>query len=159
MLPPQLPEAIVTDAIRLRQILLTLIGNAIRFTDAGSVEGSVKVSQEAGAPKAQAGESLLEFAVADTGFGIAPDQLERLFLPFPQLEVTANAPRDDTGLGLAISRQLVAALGDTIAVESTPRRGSVIRFRLPIPCRRRRRPRTRSRRAIRCASCWWTTAP
>ncbi|MBD2551099.1 hypothetical protein H6G65_16200 [Microcystis elabens FACHB-917] len=125
VLPPQLPEAIVTDAIRLRQILLNLISNAIRFTDADSVEGSVKVSQEAGAPKAQAGESLLEFAVSDTGFGIAPDQLERLFLPFSQLEVTANAPRDDTGLGLAISRQLVAALGGTIAVESTPGRGPV----------------------------------
>ncbi len=139
MMPPELPEAIVTDAIRLRQILLNLIGNAIKFTDAGSVV----VSVAAGAPAAKAGANEpeiqppdgtipLEFAVADTGVGIAADQLERLFQPFSQLGTTANAPQAGTGLGLAISRQLVVALGGTIEVESTPGLGSVFRFRLPV---------------------------
>ncbi|MEA5391824.1 ATP-binding protein [Cyanobium gracile UHCC 0139] len=137
VVPSELPEAIVTDAIRLRQILLNLIDNAIKFTEAGSVV----VSVEAGDLAARAGAgpnppqqetTLLEFAVADTGVGIAADQLERLFQPFSQLGTTANAPRAGTGLGLAISRQLVAALGGTIEVESTPARGSVFRFRLPV---------------------------
>jgi signal transduction histidine kinase/CheY-like chemotaxis protein len=122
VMPPELPEVIVTDAIRLRQILLNLIDNAIKFTDAGSVVVSV-----------QAGPTLLEVAVADTGVGIAADQLERLFQPFSQLGTTANTPQAGTGLGLAISRQLVVALGGTIDVESTPGRGSVFRFRLPAP--------------------------
>ena len=120
VMPPELPEAIVTDAIRLRQILLNLIDNAIKFTDAGSVVVSV-----------EAGATLLEFAVADTGVGIAADQLERLFQPFSQLGTTAHTPQAGTGLGLAISRQLVVALGGPIDVESTPGRGSVFRFRLP----------------------------
>ena len=122
VMPPELPEVIVTDAIRLRQILLNLIDNAIKFTDAGSVVVSV-----------QAGPTLLEVAVADTGVGIAADQLERLFQPFSQLGTTANTPQAGTGLGRAISRQLVVALGGTIDVESTPGRGSVFRFRLPAP--------------------------
>ncbi|MBM5822009.1 MAG: response regulator [Cyanobacteria bacterium K_Offshore_surface_m2_011] len=128
VMPPELPEAVVTDAIRLRQILLNLIGNAIKFTDAGSVV----VSVAAGAPAEKAGTMLLEFAVADTGVGIAADQLERLFQPFSQLGTTANAPQAGTGLGLAICRQLVTALGGTIDVESAPGQGSVFRFRLPV---------------------------
>ncbi|MCP9837246.1 response regulator [Cyanobium sp. N.Huapi 1H5] len=135
VMPPELPGAIVTDAIRLRQILLNLIGNAIKFTDAGSVVVSVAAgapAEKAGAPAQEAGTMLLEFAVADTGVGIAADQLQRLFQPFSQLGTTANAPQAGTGLGLAISRQLVVALGGTIDVESTPGRGSVFRFRLPV---------------------------
>ncbi|AFY28875.1 ATP-binding protein [Cyanobium gracile] len=134
VMPPELPEAIVTDAIRLRQILLNLIGNAIKFTDAGSVA----VSLVAGAPVAAGANHpenatiLLAFAVADTGVGIAADQLERLFQPFSQLGTSANTPKAGTGLGLAISRQLVEALGGTIEVESAPGRGSVFRFRLPV---------------------------
>jgi two-component system, sensor histidine kinase len=134
-LPPQLPEAIVTDAIRLRQILLNLIGNAIKFTEAGRVV----VSVEAVAPQARVrtrqpdkGVLALEFAVADTGVGIAADQQERLFQPFSQLVTSAHTPQAGTGLGLAISRQLVEALGGTIAVESTPGLGSIFRFRLPV---------------------------
>lgn len=127
-MPSELPEAIVTDAIRLRQILLNLIGNAIKFTDAGRVV----VSVVAGVPAAKAGTIPLEFAVADTGIGIPADQLDRLFQPFSQLGATAHAPQAGTGLGLAICRQLVDALGGTIEVESTPGQGSVFRFRLPV---------------------------
>ncbi|WP_233133861.1 ATP-binding protein [Synechococcus sp. BO 8801] len=135
VMPPELPEAIVTDAIRLRQILLNLIGNAIKFTDAGRVVVSVAAgvpAVKAVVPAAKAGTIPLEFAVADTGIGIPADQLDRLFQPFSQLGATAHAPQAGTGLGLAICRQLVDALGGTIEVESTPGQGSVFRFRLPV---------------------------
>nr|WP_286193258.1 MULTISPECIES: ATP-binding protein [unclassified Synechococcus] len=135
VMPPELPEAIVTDAIRLRQILLNLIGNAIKFTDAGRVVVSVVAgvpAVKAVVPAAKAGTIPLEFAVADTGIGIPADQLDRLFQPFSQLGATAHAPQAGTGLGLAICRQLVDALGGTIEVESIPGQGSVFRFRLPV---------------------------
>ncbi len=134
-MPPELPEAIVTDAIRLRQILLNLIGNAIKFTDAGRVVVSVAAgvpAVKAVVPAAKAGTIPLEFAVADTGIGIPADQLDRLFQPFSQLGATAHAPQAGTGLGLAICRQLVDALGGTIEMESTPGQGTVFRFRLPV---------------------------
>ncbi len=124
---PEVPPVILTDAIRLRQILLNLIGNAIKFTDAGSVVVSV---QAPALPRR--GPLLLEFAVTDTGVGIAADQLGLLFQPFTQLKASATAPHPGTGLGLAISQQLVEALGGTIQVESTPGRGSVVSFRLPV---------------------------
>ena len=128
---PQVPQAIRTDAIRLRQILLNLIGNAIKFTDAGNVVVSVQVA--AGATQAPGpGATSLSFCVTDTGVGMAADQIGLLFQPFRQLTTSANAPQAGTGLGLAISQQLVAALGGLIEVESTPGRGSVFRFSLPV---------------------------
>ncbi len=131
LIGPELPEAIRTDAIRLRQILLNLIGNAIKFTDAGSVVVSVQVAAGS-APALGPEATTLTFCVTDTGVGIAADQIGLLFQPFRQLATTANAPHAGTGLGLAISQQLVAALGGTIEVESTPGSGSVFRFHLPV---------------------------
>ena len=128
---PEVPPAIRTDAIRLRQILLNLIGNAIKFTEAGSVVVSVQPGAPAGnEPKPEA--PVLEFSVADTGVGIAADQLDLLFQPFRQLSSSSHAPQAGTGLGLAISHQLVAALGGSIQVASTPGRGSVFSFNLPV---------------------------
>ncbi|MBW4531054.1 MAG: response regulator [Aphanothece saxicola GSE-SYN-MK-01-06B] len=128
---PEVPQAIRTDAIRLRQILLNLIGNAIKFTDAGSVVVSVQVA--AGSTQAPGPDATtLTFCVTDTGVGMAADQIGLLFQPFRQLTTSANAPQAGTGLGLAISQQLVAALGGLIEVESTPGRGSVFRFSLPV---------------------------
>ena len=124
---PEVPPVILTDAIRLRQILLNLIGNAIKFTDAGSVVVSVQAPAR---PRRE--PLLLEFSVTDTGVGIAADQMGLLFQPFTQLKVSANTPLPGTGLGLAISQQLVAALGGTIQVASTPGRGSVFSFNLPV---------------------------
>jgi signal transduction histidine kinase/ActR/RegA family two-component response regulator len=126
-LAPEVPPVVRTDAIRLRQILLNLIGNGIKFTEAGSVVVSVR----AGATPAS-GPVVLRFAVTDTGVGIAPDQMERLFQPFTQLVASGNAPHAGTGLGLAISRQLVEALGGTITMDSTPGRGTVVSFTLPV---------------------------
>ncbi len=122
---PEVPQVIRTDGIRLRQILLNLISNAIKFTDNGAVVVSVQ-------PKASSSgsEVVLEFAVSDTGVGIAADQLELLFQPFSQLNVSPNTPHAGTGLGLAISQRLVGALGGTIEVISTPGQGSVFSFSL-----------------------------
>ncbi|MEA5416775.1 ATP-binding protein [Synechococcus sp. BA-132 BA5] len=131
VIDPQVPPAIRTDAIRLRQILLNLIGNAIKFTEAGSVV----VSVEHGAPAANEPNpeaTVLAFSVADTGVGIAADQLDLLFQPFRQLSTSSHTPQAGTGLGLAISQQLVAALGGSIQVASTPGRGSVFSFNLPV---------------------------
>ena len=121
------PAAVLTDAIRLRQILLNLIGNGIKFTDAGSVVVSVQATA-----LPSGGPVVLSFAVTDTGVGIASDQIEQLFQPFSQLVASGNAPHAGTGLGLAISRQLVEALGGTIAMDSAPGRGSVVSFTLPV---------------------------
>ncbi len=128
---PEVPPAIRTDAIRLRQILLNLIGNAIKFTAAGSVDVSVQVATGAAQAPGPAATTL-SFSVTDTGVGIAADQIALLFQPFRQLATSANAPHAGTGLGLAICQQLVGALGGTIEVESTPGRGSVFRFHLPV---------------------------
>ena len=140
---PDVPPAIRTDSIRLRQILLNLIGNAIKFSDAGSVVVSVQVV--AGSGNEPGKEAIdLAFSVTDTGVGIAADQMGLLFQPFSQLGVSANAPHAGTGLGLAICQQLVVALGGTIRVESTPaaavRSASACRWKRwqPHPLRRRR---------------------
>lgn len=127
----EVPPVILTDGIRLRQILLNLIGNAIKFTDVGRVVVSVQAkASPSSAPVS--GPVDLTFAVVDTGIGIAADQMELLFQPISQLAVSANAPHAGTGLGLAISRQLVEALGGTIQVESSPGQGSVVSFSLPV---------------------------
>ncbi len=126
-LGPEVPPVVLTDANRLRQILLNLIGNGIKFTEAGSVVLAVRASA-----RPSAGPVLLHFAVTDTGVGVAADQMEQLFQPFTQLVAAGNAPHAGTGLGLAISRQLVEALGGTIAMDSTPGQGSVVRFTLPV---------------------------
>jgi CheY-like chemotaxis protein len=132
---PEVPLVILTDAIRLRQILFNLIGNAIKFTDVGHVMVSVQAQASPSSAPVSApvrGPVDLTFAVVDTGIGIAADQMELLFQPFSKLAVSANAPHAGTGLGLAISRQLVEALGGTIQVESSPGQGSVVSFSLPV---------------------------
>lgn len=148
LIGPEVPQSIRTDAIRLRLILLNLIGNAIKFTGAGSVVVSVEVAAGS-APALGAGATSLSFCVTDTGVGIAADQIGLLFQPFRQLTTSANAPHAGTGLDLAISQQLVAALGGTIEVESTLGRGSEFRFHLPVEVAA----------AGPCASWWWMTVP
>lgn len=124
---PEVPRVILTDCIRLRQILLNLISNAIKFTNDGAVIVSVKL--QASSPGS---EVVLELAVRDTGIGIAADQMELLFQPFSQLNVSPNTPHAGTGLGLAISQRLVGLLGGTIQVISTPEKGSVFSFSLAV---------------------------
>ncbi|RLT96026.1 response regulator [Ketobacter sp.] len=117
-LPPTLPEEVKTDPTRLRQILLNLLGNAIKFTHEGEVRLLVSVEE-------QTPVSSLRCQVMDTGVGIGPDFLPHLFKPFSQAPGTDSNNREGTGLGLAISRQLAQRMGGDIQVASTPGQGSV----------------------------------
>jgi CheY-like chemotaxis protein len=116
------------DSLRLKQVLINLLGNALKFTDSGSVVMSVtRVEGPDEAPT-------LEFAVTDTGIGLAPEQQSRLFQPFTQVDMSNARRFGGTGLGLVISQRLVSLLGgEPIHVESAPGVGSRFAFRLALP--------------------------
>lgn len=114
-------ETLETDRTRLEQILFNLLGNAIKFTDAGAV--NVDVSR--------VGDEVL-FAIRDTGRGIAPEQLARVFEEFYQVERSDVAKSEGTGLGLTVSRRLATMLGGRIEVESVVGQGSTFTVRLPV---------------------------
>lgn len=121
-LGPKVPATIHCDSARLRQILVNLVGNAVKFTSAGEVVVSVE----------HHGVEELEFAVRDTGLGIAQDRIGRIFDAYSQADVTTSRRFGGTGLGLAICRQLVDLMGGRIWVESAVGQGSVFRFTLPV---------------------------
>ncbi len=125
---PQLPARAMGDASRIQQVLHNLVGNAIKFTDHGSVDVEVSsvLDMRAG--------TLLRFAVKDTGDGIPADQLERIFAPFEQAGRADDprARRDGAGLGLTISRELARAMGGDLRCASAPGQGSVFEFTLPL---------------------------
>ena len=112
------------DATRLRQVLLNLAGNAIKFTETGGVSVIVE-------PGTAPGE--IVFEVRDTGIGIAPQQQARIFLEFEQAEGGAGRKFGGTGLGLAISRRIVERMGGRIEVESAPGEGSTFRVAVTLP--------------------------
>lgn len=112
----------VSDRRRFEQIVLNLVQNAIKFTEKGTVE-----------VRAIGKDALLEVAITDTGIGIAPEEVERIFAPFHQVESGTARRHDGTGLGLAISRKLAALLGGEIRVESRKGEGSTFTFSLPAP--------------------------
>jgi signal transduction histidine kinase/CheY-like chemotaxis protein len=116
-----IPEIVAGDPTRVRQILFNLMGNAIKFTGHGRVDAALERQGDA-----------LAFSVADTGIGIEPAALPRLFDRFSQADETIARRFGGTGLGLAIARDLARALGGDIDVTSTPGKGSVFALRLPI---------------------------
>ena len=121
---PGVPEQIVGDERRILQILLNLLGNAVKFTESGSVTLRV-------ASASDAARTFLDFSVEDTGIGMSPETLEALFKPFSQADSTINRRFGGTGLGLAISQRLAEAMGGGITVASLPAKGSTFTFRLP----------------------------
>ena len=121
----RIPATVKTDALRLRQILLNLSTNAIKFTD----RGCVRIDVSSRGPDTAA---RLALSVTDTGIGIPPGQLDQLFKPFSQVHLASRRQYGGTGLGLSISQRLAHALGGSIVVESTPGKGSVFTLELPI---------------------------
>ncbi len=121
-----LPGAIVGDSGRVRQILVNLLGNAIKFTERGRIELAVVCLERTDT------RALLHFVVTDTGIGIDSSALDRLFKPFTQADSSMSRKYGGTGLGLVISLRLAQAMGGTIQVQSTPNRGSI--FQLVLPC-------------------------
>ncbi len=119
---PDLPEAVVADDARLRQVLVNLVANAIKFTERGTV--TLRVSARA----CDEGDYAIGFRVEDTGIGMSPALLTRAFSPFEQGESARR--RGGTGLGLAIAKRIVAAMGGELRAESAPGRGSVLSFSL-----------------------------
>jgi signal transduction histidine kinase/CheY-like chemotaxis protein len=136
-LDDDVPPMVLADPTRLRQILVNLLSNAVKFTDHGEVELTIRAWQDdpAGSDReaspALAARTHLEFAVRDTGIGIAPEQLARLFQPFTQADASTTRRYQGTGLGLAISRRLTELMGGTLTVTSTLNVGSTFTLRLP----------------------------
>jgi PAS domain S-box-containing protein len=137
VLDPRTPEAVIGDSTRLRQILLNLVNNAVKFTESGEVVMAVEA--EPLAPDVD--RYRIHFEVRDTGIGIAEDQLENLFESFSQLDASTTRRYGGTGLGLAISRRLTEAMGGTLWAESRVGEGSTFHFTIeaeagPAPLRR-----------------------
>ncbi|MCS0630209.1 ATP-binding protein [Telluria mixta] len=127
-LAPGLPSAVTVDETRLRQVLLNLLGNAVKFTDTGRVSLRMLPAAPSSAPDS----ARVRFEVADTGIGMGAQQLARIFQPFEQV-ATAQRREGGTGLGLAISQQLVHLMGGHIDVVSAPGKGSTFSFEIDVP--------------------------
>ena len=128
---PTLPDYLTGDEGRLRQVLINLLTNAIKFTKVGSVTLSLSLLNE---DKVEGDSQRVEFAVSDTGSGIAmtAENMAKLFSNFSQLDNSASRQHGGTGLGLSISKKIVEMMGGSISVESIPGQGSTFRFSLPI---------------------------
>ncbi|MEN3278158.1 MAG: hypothetical protein V7631_3948 [Massilia sp.] len=141
-LADNLPRFVVGDPTRLRQVLINLVGNAFKFTPSGQVTLRVERRPEDQAAARDASrhmisqhmspQHMIRFSVQDTGIGIAPDALPRLFQKFEQADTTTTRRYGGTGLGLAICRQLVELMGGSIGVESRQGKGSTFSFVLPL---------------------------
>ncbi len=138
-LSPDIPFEMIGDVNRLRQILVNLVGNAVKFTDAGSVAVKVAITTPLPAARNPAGETaiastdyVLQFAVSDTGIGISEEKFDRLFQPFSQVDSSISRQYGGTGLGLVISQRLCELMGGRMWVESLVGQGSCFYFTLPL---------------------------
>jgi signal transduction histidine kinase len=128
---PEVVDRVASDPVRLRQILINLVGNAIKFTSTGGVTVSVQKEAE------EREFMTVRFTVKDTGIGIPPERQQEIFSPFTQADSSTTRRYGGTGLGLTISRRLTEMLGGRIWVESEAGQGSAFHFtaRLGIPGR------------------------
>lgn len=124
--PDDLPDVLVGDPLRIKQILLNLLGNAIKFTEKGTITISVSVAQRSD------DKILLDIAVEDTGIGISAEVLGRIFDPFTQADGTTSRRFGGTGLGLSISQRLTDLMGGSLRVDSEEGLGSCFSLRLPL---------------------------
>jgi signal transduction histidine kinase/DNA-binding response OmpR family regulator len=143
-----LPENIVSDRVRLRQILINLVSNAIKFTEHGSVQIVARFIAET---------SSLEFEVLDTGIGIAKEMQQHLFEPFAQADTSATREYGGTGLGLAITKRLVDMMGGTIAFATQINKGTA--FRVAIPSHALDATTIRLPRALNPTQSWIANSP
>jgi PAS domain S-box-containing protein len=119
---PDVPQNVKGDPHRLRQVLLNLVGNAVKFTEEGEVVVKVRRARDA------ADESFVEFEIRDTGIGISPSQRHEIFEDFAQGDASSAREHGGSGLGLAISRRLVELMGGALELAEAPKQGSVFRF-------------------------------
>ncbi|MCY3003793.1 MAG: ATP-binding protein [Planctomycetota bacterium] len=124
---PEVPERVLGDPGRVRQVLLNLVGNAVKFTERGHVHVDL------GAHGLDGGRTELYARITDTGVGMAPEDIPRLFDKFTQADTSTTRRFGGTGLGLAICRQLVQLMGGTLGADSQPGNGSTFWFRVPLP--------------------------
>ncbi len=128
------PHGVMGDSHRIRQILMNLVSNAIKFTEFGSVRVSVNAVLQAGEKYA------ISIEVADTGIGIPPEAMSRMFKVFSQADGSTTRQYGGTGLGLAISRELAELMGGTITIDSVPGKGASFTFSLLLPAAREQLP-------------------
>ena len=126
-IPPEVPNELVGDAGRLRQIIVNLVGNAIKFTSRGEIV--VEVEPES----VDATEACLHFSVRDTGIGIPPEKQAKIFEAFSQADASTTRKYGGTGLGLAITLHLVRMMGGRLWIESQPGKGSTFHFTVRFP--------------------------
>ena len=127
---PDCPRWVVGDGGRVRQVLLNLVGNAIKFTDAGHVTIAARLTHP---EDASFGEHTVMLSVTDTGIGLSQETIDRLFAPFTQADSSTTRMRGGTGLGLVISRRLAEMMNGSLTVESEVGVGSCFRVTLPLP--------------------------
>lgn len=125
---PHLPQKVLGDALRIRQILINLVGNAVKFTEQGQVELHVTLSDSG-----NSGEfSHVRFLISDTGIGISEENLRRIFTPFTQADISTTRKYGGTGLGLSITKSLIEKMSGELEVESVVGEGSRFSFTLPL---------------------------
>ncbi|HEV6965032.1 ATP-binding protein, partial [Roseateles sp.] len=132
LVQPNVPARLLGDALRLRQVLINLVGNALKFTERGEVRVEIGLADAPAEPERPADRLRLRMAVTDTGIGMTRDQIAQVFDPFTQADGSITRRYGGTGLGLTIVQRLVGLMGGEVAVESEPGLGSSFSFEVDV---------------------------